>query len=331
MAQPHEHGSADPDATTPHATTPHASPHPTSPHPTSPSVERAGGGGDGEEPTEPDLQRWTGSAPVPPSPARKRRWGALRAPAEEPPTLADEPWPPPPPPRPPEAPVTAPYPPPRPPAWNPPQARGRPGPAPPHHPTRYRPRRRRWPWVIATLALLFAACCACCVSWFWPYAKEYPASVSLPPLAAGLVRLDDPASVATSRQLELKVRTRHWLAEDVFAAVYGEPRTGQRQVIIFGATLFLLDPEGNLKAGFDGLAGELQLTDVREVPPGPAGGYQRCATGRRAGSGDRGEEAVAVCGWADHGSIAIGVFSGRTVDQSAGLLRQLREELVTRE
>lgn len=315
MAQPHERGSADPDATPPRATPPSGDP----------------AGDDGEEPTEPNPQRWTGSAPVPPSPPRTGRWGAPRGPAEEPPTLEDEPWPPPPPPRPPEAPVTAPYPPPRPPAWNPPQARGRPGPALPRHPTDHRPRRRRWPWMLATLVLLFAACCACCVSWFWPYAKEYPASVSLPPRAAGLVRLEDPASVAASRQLEVKVRTRYWLAEEVFAAIYAEPRTGQRRVTVFGATLLLLDPERDLKAGFDALTGELHLTDVREVSPGPAGGYQRCATGRAAVSGKGGEETVTVCGWADHGSIAIGVFSGRTVGQSAGLLRQLREELVTRE
>jgi hypothetical protein len=311
MAQPHERESADPDATPP-------------------SGQPAGG--DEEEPTERLPDRWTGSAPVPAStPARKRRRGVPGETTANLHTLDDEPWPPPPPPRPPNAPVTAPYPPPRPPAWNPPpRARGRRGSVGTPRPAGDRPRRRRWPWVLATLAVLLAACCACCVSWFWPYASQHPASVALPPQAAGLVRLNDRASLDATRQLEVRVRAQHWLAEDVFAAVYAEPRTGQRPVTIFGTTLFLLDPKGSLKAGFDGLTDELHLTHVRDVPAGPAGGYQRCAAGRRPGR-DGGEEAVAVCGWADHGSIAIGVFSGRTVEQSAGLLRQLREQLVTRE
>jgi hypothetical protein len=39
---------------------------------------------------------------------------------------------------------------------------------------------------------------------------------------------------------------------------------------------------------------------------------------------------MAVCGWADHGSIALMMFPGRAVDESGNLLRAIREEIQTR-
>lgn len=290
-----------------------------------------------DEPTEPVIEsesaahgddekqipaRWTGSAPVPAPAQRRRRRVPRREPTEELPALDDEPWPPPPPPRPANAPVTAPYPP-RPPEWTPPPPPSGPRYPVPQYPPGYR-RRRRWPWVLAVIVLLVVGCCCCCVSWFRPYAEEYPAAAALPPQAAGLVKLDDPASRAASAKLELQVRARTWLAEDVFAGIYAEPGPEQRRVVIFGATLFVLDPKDRLETAFGELTGELNVTGAREVPAGPAGGYQVCGQGRD------GDEAVTVCGWADHGSLAIGVFSGRGGEQSAGLLRELRGAIVTR-
>ena len=39
--------------------------------------------------------------------------------------------------------------------------------------------------------------------------------------------------------------------------------------------------------------------------------------------GDNGTT-IAVCGWADSGSLAVALFPGRTVDQAADLLRKMR-------
>ena len=41
-------------------------------------------------------------------------------------------------------------------------------------------------------------------------------------------------------------------------------------------------------------------------------------------------ESLVVCGWADHGSAAMAMFPNRSVDQAAGLFRQIREGVQTR-
>jgi hypothetical protein len=50
----------------------------------------------------------------------------------------------------------------------------------------------------------------------------------------------------------------------------------------------------------------------------------RCANGRKDG------KAIAVCGWADHGSMAVALFVGRTIEQSAPILKDLREAIIER-
>jgi hypothetical protein len=274
-----------------------------------------------EPPTEPMQPRWTGSAPVPPPASGHRR----RRRAGPDPTLdlpEEDEWPPVPP-RPPNSPVTAPYPPPPPGPYPPPVHAPNPAArAVPPYPQSQR-RRRRWPWVLAFLVILTLGCCGCCYAWARPYLDEYPALVMVPSQAAGLVLIDDADARRETAVLEGKIRAKRWFAEDVFAAVYAEPGT-QRRVTLFGTTEFLLSPERDLAAGMDGLSGDLRLTDIRKVDPGPLGGYARCGTGRRDG------QAVAVCAWADHGSMAVALFADRNLDDSAALLRDLREALISR-
>ena len=59
------------------------------------------------------------------------------------------------------------------------------------------------------------------------------------------------------------------------------------------------------------------------VETGVRGRYERCAVGRADG------DAVVVCTSVDHGSIATGVFTRLSVDDSAALLDTLREQIVT--
>ena len=48
--------------------------------------------------------------------------------------------------------------------------------------------------------------------------------------------------------------------------------------------------------------------------------------GNTAGSG----QALTVCGWADGGSVMIGIFAGRSLTDSASLLRQIRGDILKR-
>jgi hypothetical protein len=174
-------------------------------------------------------------------------------------------------------------------------------------------RRRRFPWTLFILTALTALCCCGCIYWVKPFYDQYPTTVAAPPeRVAGLVRLNDPG---TTEPLKVKARSERLLADSVFAEVYRDSRN--RRVTVVGATGFILDPESDL----DGELAKLELSGVAPVEPGPLGGHQRCG---RAGDGG------AVCGWADHGSIAVATFAGRGVEDSARLLRELRGVLVQR-
>jgi hypothetical protein len=177
---------------------------------------------------------------------------------------------------------------------------------------------------VLTLGLLTAGCCCACPAYLVkPFWDEYPASVSVPAQAAGLARLDDSKTRQTTQDLEGKVRSQYLLIEDVFAAVYAEPETGDNPVTVFGATRFITDPAGDLKSDLPKLT-SATITDSRDLDSGPLGGTLRC------GNSESGGSTVVICGWADHGSIGVGIFTGRSVDASAGLLRDLRAAIVSR-
>jgi len=160
--------------------------------------------------------------------------------------------------------------------------------------------------------LLSAFCCCGCLAWAKPFYDQYPTTVAAPPpRVAGLERLDVPT---VTEPLKIKIRTERLLAENVFAEVYADNQ--RRRVTVAGATGFILDPESDLT----GELTKLKLTDVQPVDAGPLGGHLHCG---RASSG-------VVCAWADHGSIAVGTFPGRGVNDGARLLRELRAVLVQR-
>jgi hypothetical protein len=179
--------------------------------------------------------------------------------------------------------------------------------------------------VLLVLGVLSAVCCCGCAGVLWPYLKQYPTTVTLPASAAGLARLDDADSRRIETQLKLKLRSQQLLAESVFAGRYG-PRDGEggEPVTLFGTTGLHLSPDKDLDAALSDFAGQFALTGLHAVPAGDLGGFQRCGTGQLDGT------ALVACGWADHGSLGIGLFPRRDPDQSAQLLRELRSAVTHR-
>jgi hypothetical protein len=166
-----------------------------------------------------------------------------------------------------------------------------------------------------------ACCCGCPALVAKRFFDEYPATVSMPAQAAGLVRADDDASRRVTADLKRRVRSEYLLTDDVFAAVYSQPETSGTTVTLLGAARFILDPAKDLKSGLGKLS-RLPVTGVRSVDAGRLGGELSC--GQAEGSGK------VVCGWADHGSIGVAIFSGQSTEDSAELLRGLRAAIITR-
>jgi hypothetical protein len=172
-----------------------------------------------------------------------------------------------------------------------------------------------------TFTLLTVACCGGCVGWLRPFVMEYPATVAIETDVPGLSRTNDAARQRTARDLLPLIQSQQ-VDEQSFRVVYADRQ--QRSVILFGTTRFVGDPRADLEARITRLTEKLRLTGVRAVQPGPLGGHQRCGTGTLSG------RTVTMCAWADHGTLAVGLFGGRTVDQAADLLRTIRETIVRR-
>ncbi|HEX7745292.1 MAG TPA: hypothetical protein VF462_08540 [Micromonosporaceae bacterium] len=164
-------------------------------------------------------------------------------------------------------------------------------------------------------------CCGVPTYLAGPMLQQYPASAALPEQVADLHLREDEASKRTTRRLEREMQVTYW-SNDTFAAVY--TAANGKRVVIFGATGFRLSPDKDVDAEIARLRDAYNLEDVRSVDTGTRGEHQRCGIGRTDG------ESVVVCTWADHGSIASGVFDRLSVPDSARLLGQLRTSIVSR-
>ncbi|MEE6263626.1 hypothetical protein [Plantactinospora sonchi] len=160
----------------------------------------------------------------------------------------------------------------------------------------------------------------------WRIAQEKDATLSTPAEVAGL-RLDDSEQARTTADYLRTGFTADIVdAEQSIGAVYADPAAPDRSVLLFGGTALVWQPERNLDRLFDLVSeGEGAVNGVRDVDAGQLGGVMKCGTSRGEG-GD-----FAICGWADHGSVVMAMFPGRTVDESAGLLRDIRAAVQRRD
>jgi hypothetical protein len=108
--------------------------------------------------------------------------------------------------------------------------------------------------------------------------------------------------------------------DSTIGAVYTDGGGTEHSVIIVGGTGLFLAPEKQLDAAFGLITDDTGgVTGVRTVPAGPLGGVMKCGT-----TTTDDDSTIPVCGWADHGSLAVALFPGRALDESADLLRQMR-------
>lgn len=184
-----------------------------------------------------------------------------------------------------------------------------------------RRRRRRWPWWLLFWFLLAATCCGGVTLWGKPFIDEYPASIAAEADVPGLSRSKDDGRQKTADALLGKVESEQW-DEASYAVLYTDSR--QRGATLLATSRFVWDPEKDLTARFATLTGDLKITGDAEVDAGTLGGYKRCGAGTLAG------RSVSVCGWADHGSLAVGIFGNRSVDESSALLDTIRGAVLKR-
>ncbi|MGC4895179.1 hypothetical protein [Micromonospora sp. DT31] len=158
----------------------------------------------------------------------------------------------------------------------------------------------------------------------WRVWQQKDATLDKPAEVAGLDRDDRENARSTAEYL------RDGLSADIeldssFGAVYSDRQGAKQSVLLFGGTTLLWRPERDLDTLFDLMADETgQVSGLREVDAGRLGGVMKCGTT----TGEGGD--FAVCGWADHGSVVLGMFPGRSPDSAAVLFRKIREGIQRR-
>ncbi|MFC4144914.1 hypothetical protein ACFO0M_01485 [Micromonospora mangrovi] len=194
----------------------------------------------------------------------------------------------------------------------------------PDHDPESKPRSRRGRIVLAFALVAGLAGAGALAAGGWRMLQQKDTTLSTPPQLAGLTRDDSDRARSTADYL------RDGFAADIdldrsFGTVYSDPADPKRSVLIFGGTTLLWQPERDLDSLFGLMTDETgKVTGLREVAAGRLDGVMKCGvTG-----GDGGD--FAVCGWADHGSVVMAMFPGRSVGDSAVLLRRLREGMQTR-
>jgi hypothetical protein len=162
------------------------------------------------------------------------------------------------------------------------------------------------------------------IGWIgWQMESEKDALLSTP-TTIGSLRLDlsdDGKSKATQLRGELSAVID---LDATVGAVYLDG-TG-KNVHFLGGTRPLWAPESVLDSVFGAVVDNegSVLTDLHSVNAGSLGGTMKCGT-TKTSHGD-----VTLCGWADHGSLALAMFTGRGEPESAKLLRQIRAASQTR-
>ena len=176
-------------------------------------------------------------------------------------------------------------------------------------------------WVLASLLVAGLAGATALGTFGWRIADQRDTTVTTPDRVAGLDRVAGADAAQTEEELRTAIATSIDL-DDPVAAVYRSAHDEDRPVLVFGGTALLWQPERDL----DTLIRDL-VTDAgtEEVPPGPLGGVMKC------GHSSDETGTLAVCGWADHGSTVLALFPNRTVDEAAPLLREMREQMQTRD
>lgn len=185
------------------------------------------------------------------------------------------------------------------------------------------PESRKARTVVLSSLLVIALAGAVTVGWFgWTVNSQRHTTLATP-TTIGTLTLDD-SEEATSTADYLQTALSAEIAMDkAVGAVYGNG--DQKSVLFFGGTTLLWSPESDLDSAFTLVTDDQStVAGLTEVDAGALGGTMKCGV-TKSTDGD-----IAVCGWADHGSLALAMFVNRTQAEAAPLMRELRSAIQTR-
>jgi hypothetical protein len=180
------------------------------------------------------------------------------------------------------------------------------------------PTRSRTRQIVLSSLLVVGLAGAAVLGWAaWQITSQKDATMTTPAQVAGL-RLDDSQSGQDTADYLQTALVAEVDLDKAVGAVYTDGAS--RSVLFFGGTALIWSPGDELETAF-GLVSDDQgsVDNVHDIPAGKLGGTMKCGTTQTP------DGVMPVCGWADHGSLALAMFPKRSEAESATLLRQIRD------
>ncbi|WP_433789061.1 hypothetical protein [Actinoplanes sp. CA-252034] len=156
-----------------------------------------------------------------------------------------------------------------------------------------------------------------------PTAAAAEISISEPTTLNGYPKIeaDDFASLTKDLEKELKGFPG---AANAFGAVYGDV-DDKKLIAALAAEVDISDPQQMLDTMFQSFSGESQLTGVTAAGLGSLGGVAQC------GNTVAGEYEMALCGWADEGSVGMFLFFDETAVDVKGDFPDMRAAIESKD
>jgi hypothetical protein len=145
------------------------------------------------------------------------------------------------------------------------------------------------------------------------------------PAQIGSLKLDNSENAKSTADYLQTAIAAEINMDKTIGAVYTDSANTGKDVLLFGGTTLFWTPENDLDTAFNMIDdNEGAVTNLHEVPAGPLGGTMKCGT-TKTDSGP-----LTVCGWSDHGALALAMFNNRTESEAATVMRQIRDAAETR-
>jgi hypothetical protein len=158
----------------------------------------------------------------------------------------------------------------------------------------------------------------------WRISSQKDATVTAPESVGNLFVDTTDNGVQSAEYLRTALAAEVDLDETV-GAVYTDKSAADQGVLFFGGSGLIWTPASDLESAFSMVADDQgDVSDIHEVSAGELGGTMMCGTTTADGSD------IAVCGWADHGSLALAMFPNRPEDSAVTVLQEIRAAAQTR-
>jgi hypothetical protein len=174
--------------------------------------------------------------------------------------------------------------------------------------------------LVTLLLLLVGVVGGTVIVLYGDYSVQYPARFRAPDRIGELVHTKDPELLRSERGAVADLRKSG--LEQPFASHYVDAANPKIGVFVAGSTQRVLLPRFEVGGALRMIG--VPVADRVNVKAGEQGGTVQCGSALVAGTH------TVVCVWADHGSMGVVRFMGRSLDEAGSLVAEIRAATIVR-